>query len=84
MPAGIKGYGQQLIVAFDQLLNVAAGGWADETFSARCWRLKDKNAGWALARRMVDGIFFWQDGHCRSAWENVMNRVYVPGEGKMQ
>ena len=49
----------QLIIAIDQLFNVICLGWADETFSARCWRQRNKNKFWYYTRIVVDNIFFW-------------------------
>ena len=49
----------QIIIALDQLFNALCFGWADETFSARCWRQKDKNSFWAFMRRLVDCLFWW-------------------------
>ena len=46
----------QLIIAIDQLFNVICLGWADETFSARCWRMR-KKPFWAFMRRAVDVLF---------------------------
>ena len=73
----------QIIIALDQLFNALTWGWADETFSARCWRLKERNSFWALARCLVDGIFFWDTKedmkHCQWAFENEQKRVHMPG-----
>ena len=72
----------QIIIALDQLFNALTWGWADETFSARCWRLREK-AFWAFMRRVVDVIFFWdtKEGvkHCQWAFENEQKRVHMPG-----
>ena len=72
----------QLIIAIDQLFNVICLGWADETFSARCWRLREKPF-WGFMRRAVDVLFFWdtKEGmkHCQWAFENEQKRVHMPG-----
>ena len=58
---------KQIAIAFDQFCNTLVGGWADETFSARCWRLHQYTPGWALARKMVDALFFFDKNHCQTS-----------------
>ena len=74
----------QLIIAIDQLFNVICLGWADETFSARCWRQRNKNKFWALARKIIDILLFWdtKDGmkHCEWAYENEDKRAQCAPE----
>lgn len=71
---------QQAAIAFDQFVNALAGGWADETFSARCWRLRDAAWGWRAARILVDGVFFWQKNHCQTAYRSEALRLHLPPE----
>ena len=68
----------QIIIALDQLFNTLCGGWADETFSARCWRLRDRGRGWMLARRVVDALFFFDPDHCRTSFEAEQRRAHLP------
>ena len=72
----------QILLAMDQLFNALAFGWADETFSARCWRMREKPF-WRFMRRIMDVIFFWdtKEGmkHCQWAFENEQKRVHMPG-----
>ena len=72
----------QIIIAIDQLFNALTWGWADETFSARCFRLRRRNWLWAFMRRLVDVLFFWdtKEGvkHCQGAFENEQKRVHMP------
>ncbi len=68
----------QIVIAIDQLANTLVWGWADETFSARCWR-KRENSFWGVARRVVDLIFFWDKNHCREAFNNEMDGIHKPG-----
>ena len=72
----------QIIIAIDQLFNALSWGWADETFSARCWRLRERNCFWAFCRQLVDVIFFWdtKEGmkHCQGAFENEQKRIHMP------
>lgn len=70
----------QLAIALDQVLNTLAGGWADETLSARAYRCQFHDAGWALARRVIDALFWWQADHCRGAFVAEMARRQLPVE----
>ena len=72
---------KQTAIAIDQLVNAAlAAGWADETLSARAWRLDGTKRRWTVARRVIDAIFFWQPDHCRQAWESEVARRQLPIE----
>lgn len=69
----------QILLGVDQLVNTILGGWADESFSSRCWRLDQKGFfWWRLWRMMVDQIFFFQHNHCQSAYESEMLRTQSP------
>ena len=70
----------QIVVAVDQLLNTLCGGWADETLSSRAWRLSASSKGWAWTRRAIDGVFFWQDGHCEASYQSEVERRHLPEE----
>lgn len=69
----------EVAIAFDQLVNAVLGGYADETMSARCWRLRAEQP-YALLRIVIDGIFFWQLDHCKSAYESELKRSRLPAE----
>lgn len=77
MPRGIERYLHQVVIAIDQLVNALTGGWADETLSARAWRLRERR-GWGIARRVIDALFFWQEGHCLDAWLYERKRGHLP------
>lgn len=68
---------RQVLIAFDQLINARLGGWADETFSARCWRER-RIKKYEVMRRIIDAFFFWQDAHCRKAYESEIMRSHLP------
>lgn len=57
----------QVAIAADQQLNTLLGGWADETLSARCYRLaeRDRRTGvktrWTYAEAFVNFLFIPQD-----------------------
>lgn len=67
----------QTAVALDQLLSAITGGWADETFSARCWRRR-ANPKWNRAVNILNALFFWQENHCKTAYESEINRRHLP------
>ena len=72
------GYFTRVAIALDQLCNTLVGGSPDETLSARCWRCRARQP-WKALRLLVDGLFFWQDAHCREAWCSEMARAQLPG-----
>lgn len=71
---------EQIPIAIDQLINTICGGWADETISSVAWRKRHDGKGWAILRRVIDTLFFWQTNHCRSAYESEKNRRQLPPE----
>jgi len=73
-------YIKQVAIAVDQLLNALLGGWADETFSARCWRLESERKWARVMRPVVDAIFFFDDNHCKESYESEMNRIQLAPE----
>lgn len=70
--------GLQVLVAVDQLINTLLCGYADETLSARAYRHAEikKDRRWPM--RLVDMLFFWQDGHCKSAYLSEIERAQLP------
>lgn len=88
-------FAHQLFIAVDQLLNVLAAGYADETLSARAYRSarRDGFVGrWAVTRRVIDWLFAPQDWwvkwrgewtgarHCERAWTAEIDRRQYPPE----
>lgn len=73
---------KQVAIALDQLVNTLTWikgdgfGYADETLSARAWRLRSQSNTW----RRIDKLFFWQTEHCKSSFESEMNRNQLPEE----
>ena len=85
----IQGFVHQLLIGIDQLGNVFLYsshddrfGMADETISARAWRLERKSVMWKAARICIDGIFFWQKKHCYGAYMRERLRGHMPEEYK--
>lgn len=76
----------QLLIAIDQLLNVLVtplqrSAWADETLSARAFRAdRDGKVFGRIFRPAIDWIFFWQDAHCRTAYEREQQRTHIAPE----
>lgn len=86
-------FAHQLFISVDQLLNTLAGGYADETLSARAHRIGRRGPGrWAVAQRVIDALFVWQDWlvkrrgewtgarHCERAWMAEIERRQYPPE----
>lgn len=71
---------KQILIAFDQLLNALFFGYADETLSARAYRMSTTSRKWEIAEKVINGIFFWQDNHCFESWESEMERRQLPVE----
>ena len=65
---------EQIPIAFDQLINT------DETISSAAWRKRHEGKRWALLRKMIDSLFFWQENHCESAYLSEKNRLQCPPE----
>lgn len=92
----IRHNGWQTIVSLDQALHCFGGlltsllllcirdtslpvVWADETLSSRCWRWHLYGVrSWPC--RLVDMLFWWQDDHCRSAYESEREGRQLPPE----
>lgn len=75
----------QLLVAVDQAINCCIwinDTWADETFSAKCYRLREK-AFWATMMRFTDWLFWAairEQDHCQRAYESERKREQSPLE----
>lgn len=70
--------GFQVLVAIDQLLNTLIGGYADETLSSRAHRRRLRGKGGVA--KVIDCLFFWQDEHCKTAYESELERAQLPVE----
>lgn len=71
---------KQFLIAIDQLLNTVAGGYADETISARAYRCRHSSKFWSRIRVTIDVIFFWQDQHCFGSFVSERVRTHLPIE----
>ena len=51
------------------------GGSTAQTLSARAHLEAPYSLAWRRRREMINGIFFWQEDHCRYAWELELERA---------
>lgn len=78
MPGDIS-YGKSVFIGIDQLINAILGGWPDETLSSAAYRMdRDGIRGWPCA--LINKLFFWQQSHCKSAYESEVLRRQAPPE----
>lgn len=62
-----RSWGHEVFCAVDQVVNAVLGGWADETISARSFRLGSKARAldrwdqWRITWVIADVLFLWQD-----------------------
>ena len=75
---------KQFLIAVDQLINTFIdNGFADETISARAFRLTDTSIGWNDAHYYIDRffkIFLRQDNHCYQSYLSELHRKQLPNE----
>lgn len=76
---------KQFLISIDQVINTliwAEGegfGMADETISARCWRLQHRERTWGLAMRAIDTLFSpFEKDHCMRSYESEIRRKQLP------
>jgi hypothetical protein len=73
----------QFLIAFDQMVNtlvyIKGDGWgfADETLSARAWRLREQSS---FPYKTINGLFFWQPDHCKEAYYSEVFNKQLPEE----
>ena len=71
---------KQFLIALNQLLNTVVWikgdgfGFADETLSARAWRLRGQSDAW----KRIDRVFFWERGHCQESYKSEVLRKHLP------
>ena len=82
--AGVTNYLYHLLVALDQLANAALFGAADETLSARAYRVEQDGKLFGLFFRPVIDVaallltLGWDRHHCRTAYESERSRKQLP------
>lgn len=77
----MKRWLKHVLIAIDQTLNALCGGWPDETFSSRCWRLRAGPAG-SQVRLIVDFVarLFGDVDHCEESYISEELRRQSPPE----
>lgn len=76
-------WGTQMLLAVDQLVNAIFAGSADETISARSYRMAtrpDPKRRWVVARRLIDWLFWFDPGHTQAAYLAEVERQHMRGE----
>jgi hypothetical protein len=68
-----------ILIALDQLINAALGGWPDETLSSRAWRW-ERDGGRAWPRKTIDCLFFFDPRHCEKSYESERVGRQLPPE----
>ena len=73
---------KQVLIAIDQFINtlcfwLPGGCWADETLSARAWRIRGE---YPRLHVWLDRLFFWDDNHCEESYESERLRLQAPPE----
>ena len=73
---GFKFHIYQILVAIDQLGNTILGGYADETISARTYRVASRGHWYGkVFVKIIDSIFklLGDENHCYSAYQTELN-----------
>lgn len=61
------------LIAFDKGLNFMLDGDPNETLSSRAWRMEQQRQPyWFWTRRLIDSLFFWQEGHCLLSYQTFL------------
>lgn len=69
-----------MAIAIDQLANAVLRGDPDETLSSRAYRMREKGQRyWGWLASAINLAFFWQDDHCKLAFEGELRRRQLPG-----
>ena len=74
---------EQILIALDQLANTVAGGYADETISARAYRMTHTSKAWHRFHVALDCIVFLlfrQRNHCYISYLSELWRRQLPQE----
>lgn len=80
----MKFYAWQLLIALDQLANALLFGHADETLSARAYRVEQAGKLWGIVLRPIIDAFFYvitlgsDKDHCRDSFNSEVLRRHLP------
>lgn len=72
---------QQIAIAVDQLVNTILGGYADETMSSRCWRLRAEQP-YRTLRWLIDKLLWFDPDHCRTSCISEQRGKQLPSDMK--
>jgi len=73
---------KQFLISVDQTLNTLTYikgdgfGYADETLSARAWRLRSQSNAW----KRIDRLMFFDKDHCKTSYYSEKARRQLPPE----
>jgi hypothetical protein len=67
-------WAKQVLIAADQFVNTLLGGWADETLSARTYRMN-----WFTLEKIINFIML-DSSHCKNSYISEKIRAYSPPE----
>lgn len=77
----MRRYIRQIAIAADQLVNTLLGGYADETLSARCYRLSGRYWYAKALRAVLDFVLSpRRRDHCFEAYQSEVKRRQLPGD----
>ena len=73
---------KQIGIAIDQLVNTLLGGFADESLSARSYRVAKKGYWYAKALEWFINLLFrpFQKDHCHKAYMSEIENRQLPPE----
>jgi hypothetical protein len=82
----LRAWAWQFLHALTQVGNTmippldGAVGWSDESMSARAYRAQRDGRVLGFLAKVINGLFFWQDDHCKSAYLSEAARRQTPPE----
>lgn len=76
-------WAKQVLIGLDQLANTVLGGWADETLSARSFRMGVVSPRWRRLESIINCLFFWQTDHCWQSYQAEQQRLHSPPEERL-
>ena len=73
-------FAKNILLSIDQFGNVLLLGSADETISARSYRQGELEGhrGWAIARKVIDKLFWFDPDHAAEAYAAEFSRHHMP------
>lgn len=82
----LKNWAYNIAIGFDQLFNTFLKGAPDETLSSRAYRgamlASHPKRRWKVIYLLIETLFFWENAHCKTAFESEISRKQYPKEFK--